>query len=223
MKKDKPILFSGPMVRAILEGRKTQTRRIVKGSPVRVTQFIGRDDKPTHEFCLQLPHNRVINKHVRCPFGQQGDRLWVRETWAKNDKGIFFKADFSEATINAAPPDWKWKPSIHLKRSDARLTLEVTGVRVERLQDISEADAIAEGAMFTDYGKRCFHDWQGPGQCPSEHHQQREGWSMIPTESSDDCLGTARAAFGNLWDSINKDRAPWESNPWVWVVEFKPI
>lgn len=187
--KERPILFSGPMVRAILEGRKTQTRRLVKGSPVRVTQFIGRDDKPTHEFGLHLTHDRVINKHVRCPFGQPGGRLWVRETWAKNDKGIFFKADFSEATINAAPPDWKWKPSIHLKRSDARLTLEVTGVRVERLQDISEDDAKAEGV---------------------EQLARSAGTNY-------------RGAFQHLWDSLNKARASWESNPWVWVVEFKPI
>lgn len=210
--KERPILFSGPMVRAILEGRKTQTRRIVKGSPVRVTQFFGRDDKPTHEFGLHLTHDRVINKHVRCPFGQPGGRLWVRETWALDaytgDMQFCIKygaGGDNYVTERNGSDEWvpiyrrymdgcgetddswgRWRPSIHMPRWASRLTLEVTGVRVERLQDISEPDAKAEGV-----------------------------------EQLARSVGTNyRGAFQHLWDSLNKDRAPWESNPWVWVLSY---
>jgi hypothetical protein len=110
-----------------------------------------------------------------------------------------------------------------MPRWASRLTLEIIDVRVERLQDISEADARSEGCFFTDYGRRCFHQVRGDiATCPAnaEHHPQREGWMWASTQSSDQCLGSARSAYGNLWESIN-GTGSWESNPWVWIVEFR--
>lgn len=123
----RPILFSGPMVRAVMEGRKTQTRRKMKTPPD----------------CFENP----LSVLFACPYGQVGDRLWVRESFAVcEDNNIFYKAD-------GKPDPWdgwdgvKWKPSIHMPRQASRITLEITGIRVERLNDISEADAIAEGCQ----------------------------------------------------------------------------
>jgi len=155
-----PVLFNGAMVRAILDDRKTQTRRIIKPQPVHVVPFIGRDDKPTYEFGLCMEYERVITQHVRSPLGKPGDRLWVRETWCLNhpeyehakpptprpvrDDGRFayYRAtdDYVEFDEGAG-----WKPSIHMPRWAARLFADVLDVRIERLQDISEEDARAEG------------------------------------------------------------------------------
>jgi len=119
-----------------------------------------------------------------------------------------------------------WNSSIHMPRWASRILLEITAVRVERLQDITEGDAQAEGAFFTDYGRRCHH--AGPprdaSECPEpdEHHPQCAGWSMVPTDSHEQCLLCPRMAFANLWDSIN-GAGSWEANPWVWVVDFRRI
>ena len=135
MIKEKPILFNTEMVRAILDGRKTQTRRVV-------------DLKKYPQYPDKLDSLDAIFStfpcQSGCPFGQVGDRLWVRETWATDDrKNFFYRADGE--TYNAG---LKWKPSIHMPRAASRITLEITGVRVERLQDISEEDAIAEGIPY---------------------------------------------------------------------------
>jgi hypothetical protein len=132
--KERPILFSGPMVRAILDGRKTQTRRIVKGQPALwlndsvMGQFISTDD-------------HLISM---CPYGKPGDRLWVRETFAVcADSSIFYRSD-------GGPSPWdgiKWKPSIHMPRAASRITLEIVSVRAELLHEITESDAIAEGCQ----------------------------------------------------------------------------
>lgn len=126
MSKEKPILFSGAMVRAILEGKKTQTRRVIKPQPMLDT------------------HTRVTACY-KCPYGAPGDRLWVRETWTthQNDKGadcLLYRAEVPDPELYAP-----WRPSIFMPRAASRIMLEVTGVRVERIQEISEADAIAEG------------------------------------------------------------------------------
>lgn len=189
----RPILFSGPMVRAILDGRKTQTRRIVKPQPVnRVVDglahvTIGMD--PSEDGALWYDADGINpGREMRCPHGRIGDRLWVRETFTVcADCNIFYKAD-------GKPDPWegvKWKPSIFMPRKASRLTLEITGVRIERLRDISEEDAVAEGVVF------------GTGK-------------------AGECRTCAKGAFMDLWNSINGTDA-WLKNPWVWVVAFKKV
>lgn len=201
--KERPILFSAPMVRAILEGRKTVTRRTVNPQP-RLTDGsgfawkghlfgCGSDDRETA---------RNFSKHC-CPHGKPGDRLWVRETWARVgncDPGyLTFAATYPaclppELENIPAASEIRWKPSIHMFRRDSRILLEITDVRVERLQDISRADIRAEGL-----------------QCP-------------PELASDDVSPNYRdwypAAWRVLWESTGGD---WNANPWVWVVEFKRV
>lgn len=164
--KERPILFSAPMVRALLAGTKTQTRRVCK-----------------LEVRSGMPEPEMLSLLRCCPYGKPGDRLWVRETWNRFDgwEGYFYAADDHSFGIGADDdPDHipehalRWKPSIHMPRAASRITLEVTGVRVERLQEISEADAKAEGAamhnspaaMLTGYrtGYRLLWDSiNGPG------------------------------------------------------------
>ena len=203
--KERPILFSGSMVRAIIEGRKTQTRRVIK---------------PKHEFFVDDGHdgiNRVYYpcyvtgepepQEILCPYGSVGERLWVRETWAVvpkvSDDGPKHKAkgDGTGATWradwNGNPSGFPWKPSIHMPRWASRITLEVTGVRVERLNDISEADAYSEGVTI-----------------PSHYKFASNG---RPNDRNE-----ARVTFETLWESINGPES-WPLNPWVWVVEFKRI
>lgn len=183
--KERPILFSGEMVRAILEGRKTMTRRVIKPQPAGEWAAPGK---------------------TACPYGQPGDRLWVRETWRKTNwtdepnRGewrVFWRATEKEDSRN----NGLWRPSIHMPRWASRILLEVVSVRVERVQDISEEDARAEGV-----------EWQNERPC-WVNYLDREDWSP-----------TARDSFRTLWDSINAKRGyGWDANPWVWVVEFKKI
>jgi len=111
-----------------------------------------------------------------------------------------------------------------MPRAACRILLEITDVRVERLQDISEDQAKAEGCFFTDYGQQCAHGgtgWKDIGICPAVvGHQQRTGWAWDKTTSHEECLGSPRWAFANLWNATGGD---WDANPWVWVVEFKRV
>jgi hypothetical protein len=186
------------MVRAILDGRKTQTRRVVKPQPQVSEQGNLMGDwlaKPLDG--MLLPKLQDITIH--CPYGQPGDRLWVRETWAQPaalDPGpTVYRADYPSCVPsgfeNIPPADAiTWKPSIHMPRAACRLVLEVTGVRVERLNDCSERDAEAEG--------------------------------VFPMFPDDVCDASHVFAYSRLWDSINGAGA-WEANPWVWVVEFRRV
>lgn len=242
--KERPIIFSAPMVRAILEGRKSMTRRIVKPSVPIVgigepsLWNIGRADTrmPTwEEWGPQTGHALFYNDTkdvfaIKCPYGSPGDRLWVRENfWMPpfiSELMLREGADTWPEYVYCADPDgydeqwkewgWKKKPSIHMPRWASRLTLEITGVRVERMQEISEEDAIKEGAEWRDLG-RC-----GLGFPLS-------GWSMEHPQHHGYCLNTARMAFanfinklhgGNNWN-IKKQTSLWDANPWVWVIEFK--
>jgi len=193
--KERPILFNAAMVNAILEGRKTQTRRVIKCEMKWDGDDFGESLEPV--------------KH--CPYGLPGDRLWARETWRAEElesglDGIRYRADdsfraiqnsraSSDRWMDAARPGDPWRPSIFMPRWASRISLEVTGVRVERVQKITEADA----------------------QC--------EGWDMsnLPEGHCYDCTHHARDWFAELWDSINAKRGyGWILNPWVWVIEFKP-
>ena len=196
--RERPILFSAPMVRAIRTGRKTQTRRVVKPQPsagVRHSPFV-----PSG---LEDGHGREI----RLKYGQPGDRLWVRETWQMPWVGatqMFPRSPESAALYMDAPSvvyaaDWngppprRWRPSIHMPRWASRLTLEVVSVRVERLHEITEEDARAEGV---DAAPFCT-----AGRPNGMEHVE---------------------AFEDLWNAINGPGA-WEANPWVWVVEFRRV
>ena len=218
-----PILFSAPMVRAILGGRKTMTRRVIKGAPIFVTPFIGADNKPTNEYGLHFTHERVIDKHVRCPYGQPGDRLWVRETFADRDSdgdliSPIYRADceeYEDGDGYGFTPCWR--PSIFMPRWASRLTLEIVSVRVERLQDIGQMDVIHEGmTMLTKDGGRVYkfgmEDKDGlPGT-------DDDGWEW------QDWNADHAKSFARLWDSTNAKRGyGWDANPWVWVIEFKKV
>jgi len=198
--KERPILFSAPMVRAILDGRKTQTRRAVKPQPV---HMFGEGNHSNYEwrggvFALDMyPKNSLILNH--CPYGQPGDRLWVREAWSHDAESLEqCRASLEDAmgggmygpyyrATESAPDTLRWRPSIHMPRWASRIDLLITGVRVERLQDISTEDALAEGISRME--------------CPDWH---------------------ATTDFRALWESINGPGS-WEANPWVWVIEFKRV
>ncbi|WP_082423966.1 hypothetical protein [Pseudomonas sp. NBRC 111121] len=220
--KERPILFSGPMVRAILDGRKTVTRRAVKVQP-RTKGDIG-------SYGLGQPfirHPDPTKRNPECPYGRPGDRLWVREAWAQinvaqapGESWVVYR-ECDNRTDYGGP----WKPSIHMRRRDSRILLEVTDVRIELLQDISDDQAKAEGMVYTDFGMqerlgkvsldggKTFHPMK-PQQAP--------GWHAGDATHPDQCLDRARWAFANLWEKINGEYS-WEANPWVWVVEFKRI
>ncbi len=188
--KERPILFSGPMVRAILEGRKTQTRRIVDPIFQKAVSVM-----------TTIPHK----------YGGPGDRLWLRETWAycivgPEERGspILYRADNFEYYEKL-----RWKPSIFMPRWACRILLEIEGIKVERLQDISDEDAKAEGS----YLDRC--------DCMPRRNDRRPLDAAFKLQ---ECHIHGKE-FQYLWDSIN-GKAPgkdWTSNPWVWVITFKPI
>lgn len=183
--KERPILFSGEMVRAILDGRKTQTRRVIKPQP---------PESVSEGYTTYF-----------CPYGIPGDRLWVRETFAprldvdpitelaRARHYAMYKADGGDPhdPMHWHPYD-KWIPSIFMPRWASRITLEITNVRVERVQDISVSECRAEGIPQASFSSQTDRDAQVHGE------------------------------FMQLWDSINAKRGySWESNPWVWVIEFK--
>lgn len=191
--KERPILSSGEMVRAILSDRKTQTRRIVKPPP-KVVHALYHD--------ASIDTERIFpngDQRIHCPYGVPGDLLWVRETWQEIlnvkecSQGKSWDATSTKYVFAAdgeKPFYGKWRPSIHMPRGASRINMEITSIDVERLQDISEADAVAEGC----------HVGAGAGNWRNARHR-----------------------FEELWDSINIKRAPWASNPYVWVIEFKRI
>ncbi|WP_057426270.1 hypothetical protein [Pseudomonas syringae] len=200
--KERPILFSAPMVRAIQEGRKTVTRREVKVQP-RSSADIG-------SFGRGQPfirHPDVTKANPECPYGRPGDRLWVREAWQadaqvnevaprelSHGEPIRYPADgASRQTGCSMITPGKTRPSIHMPRWVSRLLLEITAVRVERLQDISKEQALAEGVM----------------NCEQDIDPDGNGYEPLEL-------------FGGLWTMINGDGS-WQSNPWVWVVEFKRV
>lgn len=196
---ERPMLMSAPMVRAILAGTKTQTRRIAKG----VATVHAITGEPPAKLDSAGPR-------VACPYGQPGDRLWVREAHAIVPRTAYAHSEGVQQTLRPDDPyehdaaiyregwtrsnsGFKWRPSIHMPRWASRITLEITSVRVERLQDISEADAKAEGAgeAFDTVDGFVEHD-----------------------------LGNHRDGFAKLWTEINGPES-WAANPWVWALDFR--
>jgi hypothetical protein len=221
--KSRPILFSGAMVRAILDGSKTQTRRVVKLTDSGRVKAAG----SARNWHLDDP-----NAVLACPYGQPGDRLYVRETWGIFDAGskwvengqpldsdtefgVVYKADDhggkqGECYWKTAPAgsrcwatDEKFHPSIHMPRWASRITLEIVSVRVERLQEISEEDAKAEGVE--PIGGGLFQVYQRDPKFPNQVA----------------CLA-ATISYRQLWNSINGPGS-WDTNPFVWVVEFRRV
>jgi hypothetical protein len=205
--KERPILFTGPMVRAILDGSKTQTRRIAK-------EFAGRDD-------LDAILKRFPSQNG-CPHGQPGDCLWVRETTHRRpmlnlltgeplapeyDGGAYTVDGVDVLTPEGFDIAWWYSrkscPSIHMPRWASRILLEITRVRVERLQDLSEADALAEGVEPHDVSQFALHGTSVEER--AELHRQ-----------------AAVGPYSGLWNRIN-GAGSWDANPWVWVVEFKRV
>lgn len=211
--KERPILFSAEMVKAILEGRKTQTRRIIKKP--NLLQAI-------EEWSEENPYKKELSDAQKCPYGQVGDRLWIRENFKVSniDEGYqnqFVIDDFeapacvveyedgSKRKIELEHSEYlqavrankkKKSPSIHMPRWASRIILEITDIRIERLQDITEQDAIAEG-------------------CDNSKSEAaiNIGW-----------YEKSKRAFERLWDGINKERGfDWSTNPYVWVIEFRRI
>lgn len=228
--KEKPILFKGAMVRAILAGSKTQTRRILKGPWKHKPEpcFCGGEEEEGDadswgwevEQDNDFPNGFQAIRNAPCSYGAPGDRLWVRETFycdhfqypdaeiADMKELLYYRATdvapcgecytgFAGETM-----DCPWRPSIHMPRWASRLTLEITDVRVQRLQDITEEDAVSEGIepceMLPDSHWRVY----GKGNGSST---RSEVWS-----------------YQTLWESINGPGS-WDLNPWVWALEFEPV
>ena len=210
--KERPIIFNAEMVKAILDGRKTQTRRVMKSQPEPSESRLGDYWFPCKKMETMV-HVSDFNPAISsvpdsqeffsecCPFGAIGDRLWVRETWAEAGGNApelkLYRANYpahipSHYENIPVAEDIRWTPSIHMPRWASRINLEITGVRVERLNDISEADALAEGM---DNG--------------TSDAAMAAGWYEKP-----------QRAFQRLWTQIYGEES-WSSNPWVWVIEFK--
>lgn len=204
---EKPIIFSAPMVRALLDGKKTQTRRVIKPQPelpdsngpyraerrgARAWIWMARTDFPSYAWAT---NDRIAPYAV-------GDVLWVRETHLiVGPKENPERCRVVYRATNDGPDEWVspvWTPSIFLPRWASRISLDVTAVRCERLQDISEADAQAEGVFYAP---------------------DVSGWMMYRGHGL--IHVSAVGAYQSLWDSINGKNEPWEANPWVWVISFR--
>lgn len=209
MPTDRPILFSAPMVRAILDGKKSETRRVVKPQP-RPDLYYGYLPWPNDESCITwddvLADTEYYVKCGHCPF-QVGMDLWVRETWGfsaklpastKDELSWLAYPELRAYRADNPEGNWCWRPSIHMPRWASRLTLEITQVRVQRVQEISDEDAMAEGVTPDPSRLDPYSVWPAP----ISHH----------------------SAFRELWDSINGGRGySWESNPYVWCVSFRVV
>lgn len=206
-RKERGMIFNAPMVKAILSGQKTQTRRIVKNVSSDSCVTLKEPAKNRNGI---YTHVMDAPKHGLCPHGKVGDRIWVRETHHLDQYGYTYKADgdwIKDMRENGAfGCDEKWTPSMHMKRCASRILLEITNVRVERLNDISEEDAISEG-IDTDG----LAESQDNYDCIADHNMTGRP--------------TAKEHFSYLWQSIYGDdnSKSWESNPWVWVIEFKRV
>lgn len=218
MTAERPILFSGPMIRAILAGQKNVTRRVVKPQPgTGVVPY----NTSAGAWNWVIESTGVGTRDpFPCPFGARGEKLWVRETWqefaalTEAPAGIAYRADSEIDCCGQieVPPGGKfhrthrgWTPSIHMPRWASRISLEITGVTIERLQDITEEQALAEGTPCWVCGRTI--DGLSENDCECFHSK------------------AARASFEVLWDSINGKRlgCSWKDNPWLWAISFRRV
>lgn len=214
---ERPILFSAPMIQALLDGQKTQTRREVKNLPPQPANSIHPAHTRRHPapyldaycnakctpenprgksdlWCWWTPDDRM-GKEFRCPYGQPGDLLWVRETWAQGETVGVVRYRATDPQFDDATSGLRWRPSIHMRREFSRIILRITDIRVERLQDISEWDAKAEGVPPS---------WLDEDDNDTVRYRQPPTW---------------RRGFARLWREINGP-ASWDSNPYVWAIDF---
>jgi hypothetical protein len=209
--KERPILFSGKMVRAILANQKTQTRRVIKPQPAAMTSGTWYPSEIPGDARNRTGLHYASEEHFRkgmpldfSPYGHPGDQLWVRETWAVSpflntvkpsklpkNSTVWYRADGTEDGSHVV-----WRPSIFMPRWASRITLEIQNIRVDLLQFISDDDCCLEtGAPL---------EWSGPGPEPYKRDMQK--------------------VFAYEWDKINSKRGfGWDTNPWVWVIEFKRV
>lgn len=233
--KERSIVFSDAYVRAILDGRKSQTRKVVKPQPPQndpplacewYTPAVFRANGEIHEAKSDVFGAYGAEWGVKCPFGAPGDRLWVREAFTLSDADcqawdlpearaaheplVFYRADVEGPLL-----DVKWNPSVLMPKWASRITLEITSVRVERLQEISLEDAKAEGAhkVATHAGIDNFWSMERPHPCEID---SIKGPSL--------CLGSPQMVFAQAWDQLNnKPGRRWDNNPFVWVIGFKRV
>lgn len=211
--KERQILFSAPMVRALIAGTKTQTRRVVANVDPDGTVWRSRHRMEGIRSLTEAPPD-ILDW---CPYGQPGDRLWVRETWNRTNPGgddgvYYYRADTHFPASIGGGPIWSdalWRPSIFMPRAASRILLEVTDVRVERLQDISDADAIAEGIETMPE-----HDKNAR---PTGRTLGLERWP-----GDEPHWGRPQDAYAALWESIN-GAGSWDANPFVWAVSFRVL
>ncbi|PRP68470.1 hypothetical protein BUE93_22225 [Chromobacterium amazonense] len=223
--KERPVLFSAPMVRALLAGTKTQTRRVMKEQPVVDGLFWRVYGAGWSRRLTSVPAVPGHSLATNCPYGQTGDRLWVRETfgrpWHHGQPRFFYRASDDDSVGNH--PDFDgWKPSIHMPRAASRILLQITDVRVERLQDISEADAEAEGCERLDV-EREERDWKLCPQCGGTrlHNGLGPNGGVIFDLDCTAC-DTYAKRYRHLWEAINGPGS-WDANPWVWCISFKRV
>jgi hypothetical protein len=259
---ERPILFSAPMVRAILQGRKTQTRRVAPIRELNVLQHPGDMITWSVRFTKAVKGTLAIHSGGKFsdlqarsiiasqfnPYGKPGDLLWVRETWGAvwpadepvplRQCEIEYRADLPPDCTDR-PGEWpadecndpeapKWRPSIHMPRWASRITLRITDIRVERLQDISEADAQAEGATMRPACNGFQHrypgwsmDWSKVGRLSHYATGAKRG-VKAPLTEGDVSLHSPKWAFASLWNEINGPSA-WDENPWVWAMTFERV
>lgn len=224
----KPILFNTKMVRAILDGRKTTTRRVIK--PKCKQNFIGTDFRGCPMECRLIDiETQEIIQQPKPPY-QPGDVLYIRETWSKDkNEELVYRTNYGTTEDDSFPPSmFRWRPSIHMPKEAARLFLRVTGVKAERLQDITENGAKAEGMVYTDFGMYQ-PSWKASVDGGKTFYPAKEqhhfGWNSGSAKGPGECFPTSRGAFAHLWDStVNKsdlDHYGWSANPWVWVISFE--
>lgn len=240
---EKPLLFSGPMVRAILAGQKTVTRRIAVRKGWDITS-VNPHGLPITQRGGGKGFAAVQTEVWECPYGEPGDQLWVREAWqfknwtdgecakagcpdaAKHPTETYlgeptraiYRASYNECIGDPGP----WKPSIHMPRWASRITLEVTGLRVERLQNVSHDDVLAEGTQVpvTEDGSLVC---RVSGKFTPSSYWPCDTWDELKRRDDFE-QQWFRCHFASLWDELNASRGfSWDSNPWVWVVSFRRV
>ena len=221
--KERPILMQADMVRAVLSGSKTQTRRIIKPQPQpgSYSDGIGLSNANGRAWVVFKTHTmpKPTNNSAECPYGRVGDILWVRETFAyfntgyydRPEMGVFFRADGERDDCIRG----RWRSSIHMPRDVSRLTLEITDIRVEQVQDITEEDAYAEGS----------HEWLNShaGRAYDNAADAACRWTKRLNPNAGVC--SHRGEFAALWSSINGEKpgASWADNCWVWAISFRRV
>lgn len=216
--KERPILFSGPMIRSIRRDAKTNTRRVIQ-YPRHTGAFVLMEmNDGTYWPFVSMDGESTDDGHgcetpMNCPYGQTGDRIWVKETHIRRGDRAIYRADHDPVEAAGLGGMYGgWTPSIFMFRKHSRITLEITNVRVQRLQEISDEDARAEGIE---------PNWCGD---LSGWNEQEHGWFDYLAGEDDPPCYSPRESFRSLWNSINFKRGfGWDTNPWVWALSFKQV